>query len=348
MRGWFVSAVMWFMAAGAASGVEAQPRNTRAARGYPPQMAAERVETYKTVGDVKLNLWIYTPEGHQTSDRRAAIVFFFGGGWTSGTPQQFEPHCQYLASRGMVAMAADYRVGSRHGVKAKDCVADAKSAIRWVRSHAAERGIDPDRIAAGGGSAGGHLAACAALTPGFEESGERARVSSVPNALVLFNPALALAPIEGRPPLNPNRVADLQARMGVEPTQLSPYHHIQAGAPPAIIFHGQDDTTVPYHVAEQFAEKMEKAGNRCKLCGYENQGHGFFNYGRGDGSLYRKTVTEMDAFLVELKYLEAKPTRESSQPRRSTTSRRVDGRGLVGAEMGTSPSRRPLDRRSGQ
>ena len=71
------------------------------------------------------------------SDKRPAIVFFFGGGWTGGSPGQFEQQCKYLASRGMVAITADYRVASRHNVKAMCCVADAKSAIRF---RAQERG----------------------------------------------------------------------------------------------------------------------------------------------------------------------------------------------------------------
>jgi acetyl esterase/lipase len=267
-------------------------------------MEASHVEVYKTVGDVKLKLWIYTPERHKPGDNRPAIVFFFGGGWTSGTPKQFEPHCQYLASRGMVAMTADYRVASRHGVKAKDCVADAKSAVRWIRQNAESLGVDPDRVAAGGGSAGGHLAACTGIVPGFEESTEAAAVSSVPNALVLFNPALVLAAVEGQPPKS--KRGNLGERMGVDPVQLSPYHHVKAEAPPAIIFHGKDDSTVPYRTAELFAEAMEKAGAKCKLIGYEGQGHGFFNHGRRDNAMYDRTVEAMDQFLTELRYLEAK------------------------------------------
>jgi acetyl esterase/lipase len=275
-------------------------------RGYPPQMESTQIEVYKTAGDVKPRLWIYTPERQKPGDERAAIVFFFGGGWRSGSPKQFEPHCKYLASRGMVAIAADYRVASRHQVKAKECVADAKSAVRWIRQHAQSLGIDPNRIAAGGGSAGGHLAACTGFVPGFDESSEDATVSSVPNALVLFNPAVMLAPVEGQRPLNPERAGDLHERMGTDPVQLSPFHHVKADAPPTIIFHGRDDSAVPYRTVELFAEAMEKVGARCKLLGYEGQGHGFFNYGRRDNEMYRRTLAAMDEFLTELRYLEAK------------------------------------------
>jgi acetyl esterase len=61
--------------------------------------------TYKNIGETELELHVFSPENHKASDRRPAIVFFFGGGWSGGSPSQFYPHCKYLASRGMVAMS---------------------------------------------------------------------------------------------------------------------------------------------------------------------------------------------------------------------------------------------------
>lgn len=279
-------------------------------RGYPPNLPGSKSLQYKAVGNVKLNLYIYQPEEIDAGDKTPAIVFFFGGGWTGGSPGQFEQHCKYLASRGMVAITADYRVASRHKVKAISCVADAKSAIRFIRKNAAELGIDPDRLAAGGGSAGGHLAACTGVIDGLDEPGEDKSISSVPNALVLFNPALVLAPVDDIEQVGPARQdpAAFAERMGTEPKNLSPYHHVKQGAPPTIIFHGKADSTVPYASAEAFARAMNKAGNRCTLAGYEGQAHGFFNYGRGGGEYYTKTVRAMDEFLTELGYLTGKPT----------------------------------------
>ena len=157
---------------------------------------AERV-VYKTVGDVKLHLHIFRPTV-KSSRARPAIVFFFGGGWRGGSPRQFQHQCRYLASRGMVAMTAEYRIRNLHGTLAHKCVSDGKSAIRWVRANARKLGIDPHRIAAGGGSAGGHVAACTGVLPGFEEKGEDTKIKSVPDALVLFNPAVVLAPTKER------------------------------------------------------------------------------------------------------------------------------------------------------
>ena len=278
-----------------------QPRGAKF--GYPPEMPGARSEIYKTVGDVKLNMYIFEPAGHKPSDRTPAIVFFFGGGWTAGSPAQFYQHCRHLAERGMVAMTADYRVSTRHKVKALQCVQDAKSAVRWIRANAKRLGVDPDHIAAGGGSAGGHLAAAIGTIAGLDEPAEDSSISSVPNALVLFNPAVVLS-MEGLPQLgDPKRIEGLAARMGIEPIKLSPYHHVKKGVPPTIIFHGTADTAVPFKTVELFAEAMTKAVNQCKLVPYEGRTHGFFNFGRGNGSDYQSTLRMMDAFLVEEGFL---------------------------------------------
>lgn len=268
--------------------------------------AETRTETYKTAGDVKLDLTIQLPDGWKASDRRPTIVFFFGGGWTSGTTKQFENHCRYLASRGMVAMGADYRVRSRNNVKPVACVADAKSALRWIRASAAKLGIDPERIAAAGGSAGGHLAAATATLTGLDDPQDDPTVSCVPAALVLFNPALVLAPAEG---------ADLSGflaqitaeRLGCEPADISPLHHIKAGQPPTIIFHGKADTTVPYSSAELFTARMKAAGNRCELVGAEGQQHGYFNFGRAESRYAFETLAAADQFLASLGWLQGEP-----------------------------------------
>jgi acetyl esterase len=288
--------------AGLAEFAIAQEQKGKGAKVYPPKLDGAAVETYKTVGDTKLNLWIYYPPGHKPTDKRSAIVFFFGGGWTNGSPQQFEQHCKHLASRGMVAMTADYRVASRQQVKAVSCVADAKSAIRFVRKEAGRLGVDPNRIVAGGGSAGGHIAACTAVIKEFDESTEDLSVSSVPNALALFNPFVGT--IGEVSEARKAKAAPLDERMGVEIKALSPLYHVKAGAPPTIIFHGKDDNTVPYATVESFAKKMTAAGNKCTLVGYEGQAHGFFNYGRGGDVYYNKTVAALDDFLVGLGYID--------------------------------------------
>lgn len=264
----------------------------------PLTIDGARAELYKTIGDTKLYLYMFVPKDHRPTDARAAAVFFFGGGWNGGTPMQFVPHCQYLASRGMVAIVADYRVRSRHGTTPFECVKDGKSAVRWIRANAARLGIDPTRIAAGGGSAGGHVAAATGNVPDLEEDGEDTSVSSKPNALLLFNPVYD----NGPGGYGYDRVKDRYQ-------EISPLHNIRQGAPPTIVFLGTKDSLIPVSTAEKYKAKMEAAGSRCDLHLYEGQQHGFFNRSRSEEH-YKKTVYEMDRFLASLGYLEGGPTIE--------------------------------------
>ncbi|MEO1994912.1 MAG: alpha/beta hydrolase [Planctomycetaceae bacterium] len=87
-------------------------------------------------------------------------------------------------------MSADYRVIRKHKTTPFECVKDGKSAVRWIRQHAAELGVDPDRIVAAGGSAGGHVAAYTGVIQGHEEEGEDANISSLPDAMILYNPVI--------------------------------------------------------------------------------------------------------------------------------------------------------------
>ncbi len=252
---------------------------------------------YKTVGETELKLHIFTPEGHQVSDNRPAIVFFFGGGWTRGTPEQFYPHCRYLASRGMVAISAEYRVESVHGTSPRECVQDGKSAIRWIRENAKKLGIDPTRIAAGGGSAGAHVAAAAGSVRGFEEKGENLSVSSRPEALVLFNPVYDNGP---------NGYG--HSRVEAYWREFSPMHNINQNTPPTIVFLGTEDELIPVETAKEYQRLMQEKGVRSDLHLYEGQPHGFFNYRNREH--YTKTVIEMDRFLASLGYLAGEPVLE--------------------------------------
>lgn len=238
----------------------------------------DRQVVYKTIGDVELDLHIFEPESHQETDQAPSIVFFFGGGWASGTPRQFFEQSRYLADRGMVAIAADYRVKSRHGTSPFECVADGKSAIRWVRANAKKLGVSPEKIVAAGGSAGGHVAACTGVIREHDEPTEDLTISSIPNALILFNPVLDTT----------DKGYGL-GRVGVDRQyELSPCHHVRPNLPPTLIFHGTDDKTVPHENPERFTRLMKEAGNDCQLKSYPGAGHGFFN-----GKFFRPSTKDL-------------------------------------------------------
>ena len=249
---------------------------------------------YKTVNDTELKLHVYIPEGHRTTDKRPAVIFFFGGGWNNGSPGQHYSQCAHLASRGMVAMSAEYRVKSRNQTTPKECVEDGKSAIRWVRAHAAELGIDPNRIAAGGASAGGHVAAAAGTVNSFDATSEDLSVSSRPDALVLFNPVFDNGP-----------GGFGHSRVKAYWQDISPIHNISESAPPTIVFLGTKDEYIGAEVAVRYKELMDQSGVRCDLHLYPGQAHGFFNPDRKNG-YFEKTLETMDDFLTSLDFLDPK------------------------------------------
>ena len=273
-----------------------------AQRSYPPAIEGAEEYVYKTVGETELKLWSFRPDKDAFPGSRPAILFFFGGGWKSGSPSQFVPYAEYLAERGMTAMVVDYRVSSRHGTKAKDCVADARDALRYVRDQAELLGIDSEKVAVGGGSAGGHIAACLGT---IEVEG-----LAKPVAMALFNPACVLAPFEDQFAALGERKEELGERMGAEIVSLSPIHHVSVNSSPAIVFHGTKDPTVPYGTAVAFTEEMKKAGVECVLQSYEGEGHGIFNPGRkvkeGSEPAFPKTLVQLDEFFVALGLLEKK------------------------------------------
>ena len=111
------------------------------------ELEPSRIVTYKTAGGKKLGLHIFNPPKHETSDRRAAFVSFHGGGWTGGFPRRFYPFVDHFARLGLVGISVEYRLmNEERGITVFDCVKDARSAIRYIRAHASELGIDPSKL----------------------------------------------------------------------------------------------------------------------------------------------------------------------------------------------------------
>ncbi len=198
----------------------------------------------------------------------------------------------------MVAAVADYRVKSRQQTGPKECVADGKSAVRYLRTHAARLGIDPVRIAAGGGSAGGHVAAATGTLPGLDDPADDASVSSRPNALLLFNPVYDNGPEGGWS----------HAQVKEYWQVISPAANINAQTPPAIVFLGEKDSLIPVSTAQRFQKNMQAAGVLSELHLYPGQPHGFFNQSKGGPEIFRDTLRKMDKFLVGLGYLSGNAT----------------------------------------
>ena len=156
----------------------------------------------------------------------------------------------------MVAITADYRVSSRHQTKATACVEDGKSAVRWIRQNASKLGIDRNKVAAGGGSAGGHVAAAIATIDGFESQGEDLDISSRPDALTLFNPAIALDDIGKAFILPEEKKATLPDRVGTNPKKLSPIITSTKTCPPPSFFMARRTVPFPLLRSGSFKRKL--------------------------------------------------------------------------------------------
>lgn len=240
---------------------------------------------YKKSAEGELTLHGFFPPDWKPTDKRPVIVFFFGGGWKNGAYTQFVPQAQYFASRGLVALSADYRIESKHKTTPDKCVEDAKSAIRWVRANADKLGVDADKIIASGGSAGGHIAACTALVGGFDSPDDPKGVSSVPAALLLFNPALHLTrPVKGT---NGDDIA----------AKISPTLFLTKKAPPTWLVFGDADGMLPQ--AHEYTAKAKAVGADVVLYTAAKQPHGFFNR----SPWIEATTHAADAWLVEKGFL---------------------------------------------
>jgi acetyl esterase/lipase len=241
-------------------------------------------------------LFIYA-QPHETP--RAAVVFVHGGGWNLGEAKMFDPHCRYYASRGCVAITVEYRRANQTGATIFDCIADVKAALRWIRAHAAELGILPNHILAVGDSAGGHLVACAGVIKGLEAPDEDLKISSRPDAMVLFYPVIKTTMPGGWD------LARLSEKSGgpavaARAREFSPVDNVSAGVPPTLIMHGTADKLTPISWSEQFVKAMKEHGNQVELVPFAGQDHAFVTPHYGPDEIIVKALKRMDEFLRSL------------------------------------------------
>lgn len=246
-------------------------------------------EVYKKTPTRDLAIKIYTPEGLKSGEKRPAIVFFFGGGWNSRFIEQFERHAKLLSTKGMVSCIADYRVKNTDNVIPKVCLSDAKSAMRYIYSNADRLNIDITKIAASGGSAGGHLAAATCYCPGFDDSEDDTTVSCRPSALVLFNPVVD----------NSKKGYGYERIKSYFP-DFSPSHNIKNPVP-TIFFVGSKDNYIPPVLAKKYQKECQHKGGRCDLHIFAGRKHGFFN----NDDDYKLTMNLTLEFLLSIGYIKS-------------------------------------------
>lgn len=270
-----------------------------------------------------LVLHTFKPSGLKAGDRRPAIVWIHGGAWVGGTPNGSFPFARYFANRGAVAFVITYRKAKPEGPSVSDCLADCRSALGHIRTHALELGVDPARVAVVGESAGGHLAAALGTLAGSDQRIDDTSVHSCADALVLYNPIVdmteddwtryaiggkALGDRSSPRPSDPESLARARA--------LSPLFHVRHGQPPALVLHGRGDKVVRWEQAQRFADAMKSSGNRCDLVLYGPEiGHAFAVAGyKWPESVVVPAIREADSFLASLGWLEGPPTLTTSNP----------------------------------
>ena len=261
---------------------EASPQAARRADGEPPR---REILAYKTVSGQALTVQLVRPDPVAFPGPRPAVVLFHGGGWRRGAPGQMLPYCEALAAVGVVGLSARYSLLSEREHIPRQAVMDARSALRWVRREAGRLNVDPQRIGAGGGSSGGHLAVMTALGAGLDDPADDRQVSAEPGVLLLMNPPLDLSGYDSPVPLK-------------EREALSPLHLLRGPLPPTLIVQGTKDQVVPPSQARAFQRKAQELGSPVvELHLFQGRKHGFFNAKQNDGEDFDTTVADMTQLL---------------------------------------------------
>lgn len=257
---------------------------------------------YKQVDGINLEAHLFYTEDTRKASANPSIAFFHGGGWVFGSPEEFFAACERYARKGFVTISFQYRLSINEdgsyphpGITPVESVKDARSAIRWLRDHASELKINPDRIVAGGQSAGGQLALSTALAEHVNEKTDDLTVSPVPDALLLYSSCVN------------TMEAWIDMLLGdrrEEIWSISPYHNLRDNMPPAIAFHGLEDCTVLLYTIQLFSEKTHELGNHYELITYPGRQH-YLGEGNEKYAEYfdEEILDQTDRFLTQFGFM---------------------------------------------
>ncbi len=256
----------------------------RSDRAFRSRESGSRVEVridipYRSIeGGRKLELDVYLPPTDVPrpipGPRRPAILMIHGGSWIGGSkrllrPSPWEPRptALRLAEAGYLVVAADYRLARPGSPSWPTPADDLREAVRWIRRQADELGLDPDRIAALGQSAGAHLAEILA-TPDDPASRIQAVVAFYGPSNLESLPSDRIWPLAHEP-------VDSLLGSSVSAREASPVHRVLPSTAPILLIHGTADHWVPIAQSEEMAETLREAGVRHRLIRVEGARHGF-------------------------------------------------------------------------
>jgi acetyl esterase/lipase len=244
-----------------------------------------KMNDYKTLEDgSKLTLKTYYPANYQPKDQvYPTIVFYFGGGWYGGNYDHFKSYAKYFVEKGFIIYTVEYRTKKSHGTSPRIALEDARSAMRWVKTHAKEQGVDLKNLYAGGGSAGACLAAATAFESSINDKNDDLAISTMPTGLLLFNPVYD----NGPGGYGYDRVKDYWE-------EFSPMNNLSSNTPPTLVLFGDQDQLVPLATSQKYKSILDEFGVYNELHLYEGRSHGFFNAGKPD---HKDTIIKAEAFI---------------------------------------------------
>ena len=289
----FLAAANVFAQAPSTTTTRPVPRAKGVPETTPTSLPGLETHIYRDLKPEPLRLHVAKPRDWKPTDHRPAFIFFFGGGWTSGTPERSATWAKFAASLGMIGIAPDYRTKNRFDTTPLESVSDARAAFHWVEDHAAELGINPSQIVVGGSSAGGHVALWTAIEHTPPSSDPDLAPKHKPCALILLCAVSDTSMLAGYTP----------KRFGQNAEALSPIHQLDPKMPPMLVFHGDADKTVPQRQSVALRDKLIATSNRCQLVTVPGGDHGFITQ---LPEWKDKTRDQIKSFLEQQKILPVK------------------------------------------
>jgi acetyl esterase/lipase len=252
-------------------------------------VVAHRDLIYRTVGERRVRLDVYMPVGTVPEGGRAAVVAIHGGGWRGGSRRGYGPVAARLSQHGYVVFAVDYLLSGPGSPSWPGNFEDVREAVRWVRRHSSDYGVDPNRIAAMGASAGGHLAALLGTypdgpvaiddLPGPVAALAASEVSARVQAVIDFYGPTDLPRLLNSTAISRGPVSLLLGgrhdRVAGRYDAASPIRHVSRDDPPMLMIHGRNDLLVPLEQSEILAAALRDVGVRHRFLVIDDARHGF-------------------------------------------------------------------------
>lgn len=242
-------------------------------------------------GGRDLHADIYKPE----QANGAGVLMIHGGGWRMGSKDMLPPQANALVGHGFTCVAVEYRLTPESPWPAQ--IHDVKAAMRWFRANAVGLGVDPDKIAVVGNSAGGHLALMLAGTPAiaeFEGDGGNAGIDTSVAAVVAVYPPVAFHTGERFSGANAASALLGESASRHDALKASPIEYVHEDFPPTFFLHGNADTVVPVSASINMYNALSNVGAQAEMHIYSGQPHGWARW----PAWVRPTMDEAALFLT--------------------------------------------------